>query len=242
MYVYVNKFEYKHYCYLFYCGLRQKFYSGFLFIIRKIMKTLEIVGFKRSDIGKKYSKALRLDSQVPCVLYGGGEVVHFSVPMILFRDLVYTPHVYQVELNIEGAKHKAILQDIQFHPVSEVILHADFLALQEDKQVKMDIPLKFIGSAKGMAEGGVLGVKLRKLTIKALPKDFPDFVNVDITNLELGKSIKVGELPPADYQIMNSPMISMAVIKIPRALRSAQSEEEEGEGEEGAEATEVAEA
>ena len=193
------------------------------------MKTLEIVGFNRQDTGKKHSKALRNDSQVPCVLYGQKEPVHFSVPMILFRELVYTPNVYQVELNIEGAKSKAILQDIQFHPVSEVILHADFLALQDDKAVKMDIPLKFVGTAPGMAAGGVLGVKLRKLTIKALPKDFPDFVEVDISKLELGKSIKVGELPEADYQVMNNAMISMAVIKIPRALRSAQSTTEEGE-------------
>lgn len=201
------------------------------------MKTLEIVGFKRSDTGKKYSKALRLDSQVPCVLYGQKEPVHFSVPMILFRELVYTPNVYQVELNIEGAKSKAILQDIQFHPVSEVILHADFLTLQEDKAVKMDIPLKFIGTAKGLEAGGVLGIKLRKLTIKALPKDLPDFIEVDVTNLELGKSVKVGELTTTDFQVMNNPMVSMAVIKIPRALRSAQSEEEEGEeGEETAEA------
>jgi large subunit ribosomal protein L25 len=194
------------------------------------MKTLEIVGFKRQDTGKKYSKALRLDSQVPCVLYGEKEPVHFSVPMILFRDLVYTPNVYQVELNIEGTKFKAILQDIQFHPVSEVILHADFLALQDDKAVKMDIPLKFVGTAKGLAAGGALGVKLRKLSIKALPKDLPDFIEVDITNLELGKSIKVSALPAANYQVMNNPMVSMAVIKIPRALRSAQSAaEEEGE-------------
>ena len=193
------------------------------------MKTLEIVGFNRQDTGKKHSKALRNDSQVPCVLYGQKEPVHFSVPMILFRELVYTPNVYQVELNIEGAKSKAILQDIQFHPVSEVILHADFLALQDDKAVKMDIPLKFVGTAPGMAAGGVLGVKLRKLTIKALPKDFPDFVEVDISKLELGKSIKVGELPEADYQVMNNAMISMAVIKIPRALRSAQSTTEAGE-------------
>src|SRR5687767_3491096 len=126
------------------------------------MKTQEIIGFKRANLGKSTVKALREESQVPCVLYGGKEQIHFSVPMILFRDLVYTPEAHIAELNIEGTVYRAILQDIQFHPVNEIILHADFLLLNEDKPVKIDIPIKLIGNAPGVQKGGKLNTKLRK--------------------------------------------------------------------------------
>ena len=110
------------------------------------MKTLEVIGFKRANLGKKEAKRLRAEGNVPCVVYGGKEEIHFYSPMILFRDLVYTPDAHMVELNIEGEKRKSILQDIQFHPVSEIILHADFLELHSDKEVKMEIPVKLEGT------------------------------------------------------------------------------------------------
>jgi len=189
------------------------------------MKTVEIIGFKRANLGKKESADLRLAAQVPCVLYGAGEQVHFYAPMILFRDLVYTPEARMVDLNIEGTVYPAVLQDIQFHSINDIILHADFLQLKEDREIKMDIPVKFVGTAPGVMKGGKMIVKLRKLAIKALPKNMPDEIEVDINGLDLGKSIKVGELTAKNYTITNSLLNSIATIEIPRALRNAATEE-----------------
>ena len=120
------------------------------------MKIVEIIGYKRANLGKTESKRLRGESFVPCVVYGGKEQIHFSAPMILFRDVVYTPEARFVELNIEGEIKKAILQDIQFHPVSENIMHADFLGVKEDKPVVMEIPVRLIGNSPGVRNGGKL--------------------------------------------------------------------------------------
>jgi large subunit ribosomal protein L25 len=185
------------------------------------MKSVEIIGFKRANLGKADSKALRLESNVPCVLYGGAEQVHFYVPAILFRDLVYTPNAHTVELNIEGKISQAILQDIQFHPVNDMILHADFLVLDPAKEVKMNVPVKVEGTSVGVQKGGKLTVKLRKLTVKALPAALPDFVTVDVTSLDLGKTIKVGQIPAGGYAILNAASTPVISIEIPRALKSA---------------------
>ncbi|MCK5471537.1 MAG: 50S ribosomal protein L25, partial [Cyclobacteriaceae bacterium] len=142
------------------------------------MRTVEIIGYKRANLGKADAKRLRADSQVPCVLYGGKEQVHFYSPMILFREIVYTPNAAFVKLNIEGEEYSAILQDIQFHPVSEVILHADFMALSDDKLIKMNIPVKFTGEAPGIIQGGILVVKLRKIRISALPENMPESITL----------------------------------------------------------------
>jgi large subunit ribosomal protein L25 len=131
------------------------------------MKSLEIVGFKRANLGKTDAKALRLDAQVPCVLYGGQDTVHFSVPAILFRELLYTPEAHIVDLNVEGTTYRAIVQDAQFHPVNEMLLHVDFLEIQDGKEVKMDIPVKYVGVSPGVLAGGKLASKLRKLKVKA---------------------------------------------------------------------------
>jgi len=130
------------------------------------MKIVEIIGYKRANLGKTESKRLRGESFVPCVVYGGKEQIHFSAPMILFRDVVYTPEARFVELNIEGEIKKAILQDIQFHPVSEVILHADFLELFDDKPIKMSIPVVTQGIAPGIQTGGRLIMKMPRFMIK----------------------------------------------------------------------------
>jgi large subunit ribosomal protein L25 len=193
------------------------------------MKTVEIIGFKRANLGKKESKDLRAAGNVPCVIYGGKSQVHFHAPMILFRDLVYTPEAAFVDLNIEGEKYKAILQDIQFHPVNEMILHADFLELNDKSPVKLDIPVKFLGVAPGVQKGGKLVAKMRKLTVKALPAEMPDFIEVDISKLDLGKTVKVGELAEASYTILNSPLVSIASVEVPRALKGKSAEGEESE-------------
>jgi large subunit ribosomal protein L25 len=195
------------------------------------MKTVEIIGYKRANLGKSESKKLREDGHVPCVLYGGKEQHHFYAPMILFRDLVYTPEARFVQLNIEGQEFRAILQDIQFHPVSEVILHADFLELFEDKEIKMNIPIRDQGNAPGVQKGGKLIKKLRHLSVKALPANMPEYIDVDVSKLELGKTIKVANLEQNNYSILNNDPVSILMVTVPRALRRNGGHEE---GEEGA--------
>ena len=203
------------------------------------MEIIEIIGYKRANLGKQNSKKLREEGNVPCVVYGGKEQIHFHSPMILFRDLVYTPGANFVKLNIEGVEKDAILQDIQFHPVSETILHADFLELQDDKKVKMEIPVKIIGNSPGVQQGGKILMRIRKLSLMAYPKNMPSFVEVDISELQLGKSIKVEELLNDQYDILNSPLVSVVSVNIPRV--KIEIEEDEEEGEEGAEGAEGAE-
>lgn len=184
------------------------------------MKSVEIVGFKRANLGKTASKDLREKAEVPCVLYGGAEQVHFAVPMYLFRSLVYTPDAHTVDLNVEGRKFKAILQDIQFHPVNDIILHADFLELNDNKEVKIEVPVKVTGNSEGVAKGGKLVQKLRKVKVKALPANLPDFVTIDVTALDLGKTIKVSAIKTDNYQILNPPSVPVVTIEIPRALKN----------------------
>lgn len=195
------------------------------------MRTVEIIGYKRANLGKSESQKLRNEGQVPCVLYGGSEQVHFYAPAIQFRDVLYTPEACFVKLNIEGKEYDAVLQDAQFHPVSEVILHTDFLQLFDEKEVKMDIPIRIVGSAPGVQNGGKLIIKKPKLGVKALPAHMPDYIDVDVSELKLGKSTKVGALETKDYEILNSPLVTIASVNIPRALRGKSAEELEEEEE-----------
>lgn len=201
------------------------------------MRTVEIIGYKRANLGKSESKHLRADGKVPCVLYGGSEQIHFYAPTIQFRDIVYTPEPAFIKLNIEGHEVEAILQDSQFHPVSEAMLHADFLQLTRGTLIKMEIPVKTVGASPGVENGGALSVKRPKLVVQALPKDMPDCITVDVSELQLGKSTKVGELPTGNYTILNSPLVTIASVAIPRALRGKTDEELEAEEAEGGEAT-----
>ena len=186
------------------------------------MKKLEIIGYKRANLGKKSSSDLRHEACVPCVLYGEGDQVHFYTHMILFRELVYTPEAHLVTLNIEGDLHECMLKDIQFHPVNEMILHADFLRLNENKPVKMGIPTKVSGVSTGIQQGGKLVLKAKKLMVKALPANLPEFIPVDITGLELGKSVKVKDIKVEAYEILSSPSNPVASIEIPRGLKGKQ--------------------
>ncbi len=194
------------------------------------MEIIEIIGYNRANLGKKNSKKLREEGNVPCVVYGGEEQIHFHSPMILFRDLVYTPGAKFVKLNIEGVEKNAILQDIQFHPVSETILHADFLELQDNKKVKMDIPIKCVGTSPGVMQGGKILIRIRKLSVMAYPKNMPSFIEVDISNLQLGKSIKVEELLNENFDILNSPLVSVVSVNVPRVKINIEEDEVEGDG------------
>lgn len=198
------------------------------------MRTVEIIGYKRANLGKSASKHLRNEGNVPCVLYGGTEQIHFYAPTIQFRDIVYTPEPAFVKLNIEGMVFEAILQDSQFHPVSENMLHADFLQLTRGQLIKMEIPVVTTGISPGVALGGALAIKKAKLVIQALPKDMPDHISVDVSELKLGKSTKVGELETKNYTILNSPLVTIASVAIPRALRGQSAEDLEAEEAEAA--------
>jgi len=192
------------------------------------MKTLEVIGFKRANLDSASLTELREAGNVPCVVYGPGipEQIHFYSPIILFRDLIYTPEVHLVELNIEGKIIKAILKDAQFHPVSEMILHADFVAYSEEKPIKFEIPVKIVGNSPGIAKGGKLELKTRVLKVKGLANSFPDFIEVNISSLDLGKSFKVEDLSVEGFEILTSPNVSIVTVGIPRALRGKKVGEE----------------
>jgi len=183
------------------------------------MKTLEIIGYKRANLGKTDAKLLRAEAQVPCVLYGADTQLHFSVPMFLFRDLVYTPEAKIVNLTLEGKVYRCILQEIQIHPVNEMILHVDFFLLDENKPVRMNVPVKFEGTAVGILKGGKMAVKQASLKIKALPANLPDFVAVDITNMDLGKSVRVRDVKIENFEVLQAPELPIATVIVPRALK-----------------------
>jgi len=190
------------------------------------MKSLDIQGKIREVTGKKDSKKLRHEKLVPCVLYGGDAPVHFSVPFSEFRSLVYTPEVYLVNLNIDGSQHQAILQDMQWHPVEEQLVHADFLRVTETKPVKIELPVNIVGTAKGIKTGGKLKVNIRKIKVKGLLKDLPDAIDVDVTELEVGQSIKVGDLKIKGVEFLAIKSNVIVTVSVTRASKSAETGKE----------------
>ena len=188
------------------------------------MKTIEIIGYRRANLGKVGSQNLRDEGLVPCVLYGGDNQVHFYAPMILFRDLVYTNEAHFVHLNIEGEESQAILQEIQFHPVSEIILHADFLRIAEDKKIKMNIPARLVGLAPGVTKGGALVQKRSALKVYAFPKDMPDHIDVDVSTLDFHHAIKVSDIKVEGLEFVDPKQASVAVVEVPRAAKLAAEE------------------
>ena len=207
------------------------------------MKSITIKGSKRESVGKVATKALRNADKVPCVLYGGDNPLHFSANELDFSKLVYTPNAHTVVLDINGdQKINAILQDIQFHPVSDKILHADFYQLSEDKEVNMEIPVVIEGSAPGvLLEGGTLEISKRKLKVRALPKNLPDFINVDISSLKLGNKILTADLESEGFSILHPDNTVVCKVRTSRASMSLEEEVEEGEVAEEAEASQEAE-
>ncbi|MBN2487239.1 MAG: 50S ribosomal protein L25/general stress protein Ctc [Bacteroidales bacterium] len=158
------------------------------------MKTLSIKVTKRTNLGKQNSKLLRSQKNVPCVMYGGKENFHFYAHENDFKNLIYTNHVYKVELDIEGSKHLAVLKDIQFHPVSDALYHIDFVEISENKPCVVSLPITLSGTSKGVLAGGKISQKRRYLKVKGLVNDMPEVLDVDITELNIGGTIKVGNL------------------------------------------------
>ena len=186
------------------------------------MQVFELKGEVRTDLGKKATNLLRTEGKVPCVLYGGKENVHFSVVEKDLQKLLYTPIVYIVKLAISGQDSEAVMREIQFHPVSDRVLHVDFYQIAEDKPVIMEVPVKLQGFAEGVQAGGKLSLVVRKLKVKALPANLPGEIVLDVTNLGLGKSIKVKDLTFDNFEIVNAKEVVVAQIKLTRAARAAQ--------------------
>ena len=203
------------------------------------MKSITINGSQRESVGKSSTKALRNAGKVPCVLYGGEKPLHFSADELAFRNLVYTPNVYTASIEVDGQKYAAIMQDIQFHPVTDKILHIDFYQLFDDKEVTMNIPVNLEGNAPGVIAGGVLRFPNRHLKVRALPANLPDFINADISKLKIGDKVYVSDVSNDEYSILHPENMVVAQVRMARAaIVTADDEDEDEEGtEEGAEAT-----
>ena len=206
------------------------------------MKSIKINGSKRESVGKSSAKVLRNAGKVPCVVYGGEKPVHFSADEISFSKLVYTPNAHTVAISFDGESEiNAIIQDIQFHPVSEKILHIDFLQLFEGKEVTMTIPVKYEGNAPGVRnEGGILSKNKRKLSVRALPKDLPDYIKADISNLNLNDKITISDVSDDSFKFLHPDNMVVCQVKMSRASLSLSTEEEvEEDGEESGEGSET---
>ncbi|MGB2761064.1 MULTISPECIES: 50S ribosomal protein L25/general stress protein Ctc [Maribacter] len=203
------------------------------------MKSITIKGSERESVGKKATKALRNAGKVPCVVYGGDKPLHFSAEELAFRDLVYTPNAHTVAIELDGgASLKAVMQDIQFHPVTDAIIHIDFYQLFDDKMVTMDIPVRLQGNSPGVRNGGRLLFRKRKLSIKALPAKLPDFFDIDISKLKIGQNISVSSLLNDDFTILHPE--SQVVVQVKTARTAVVVDDEDEDGEEGAEGAEGA--
>ena len=188
------------------------------------MKSITIKGSERESVGKVATKALRNAGAVPCVLYGGSQPVHFSADERAFKTLVYTPNAHTVVIELEGKTFNAILQDIQVHPVSDKILHIDFFELFDDKEITMEVPVRVIGVSPGVLLGGVLRLNTRRLKVKALPKNLPDFIDADISPLEMGNKLYVTKLVSDNYKLLHPDNTVVAQVRISRAAMKAAQE------------------
>jgi len=204
--------------------------------IDQVMEIVSLSTSPRTDVGRKGTKAIRKSGSIPAVMYGGGEVKHFTTNIRDVKTLIFTPEFKLAEIEIDGAKHKAILKDIQFHPVSDEVMHMDFLKLIEGVKVKVDIPVKFEGTSPGVKEGGKLVTSLRTVKVKTVPEKLVDKLIADISGTMLGQAIRVKDLQVGEgIEVMTDPNIPVAAVNVPRVLKSLEEEEAE-EAEAAAEA------
>lgn len=186
------------------------------------METIKVNGEVRETLGKKASKETRRDGLVPAVVYGTGDPVHFAVKALDLRDLIYTSSFKLAEVNIGGQSYRTIVKDYQFHPVTDQLRHIDFLALEDGRSIKVEVPVTFTGTSPGVRGGGKLLVAVRRIKIKTTPEHLVDSLTLDISELELGQSIRVRDLDPMEgVEIMNPGGQPIATVEVPRALRSA---------------------
>ncbi len=186
------------------------------------MEVIKVSGIPREGVGKAATKVVRHSEAIPCVLYGGNDNVHFTTTWSEVRHLIYTPDFKTCEVTIDGSMHKAILKDVQFHPASEKIMHIDFLMLTPGQAIKVNVPLRLKGQSPGVKAGGKLVQSVRKVKVKCLPETLVDEMTADISSLELGQTIRVRDVIAKEgIEMLMSPNIPVAMIEIPRALRSA---------------------
>jgi len=197
------------------------------------MKSVSLSGTPRAYVGKKDAKHSRKEGNIPCVIYGGKDQIHFTLPELKLDKIIFTPEIFILNITIEGKEYKTILQDIQYHPVTDKVLHADFLEIQENKPVVVGLPVNFVGIAPGLTKGGKLQVKYRKLRVKGSISDMPEFIELDVSKLDLGNSIKVRDLSIDKLQVMEIPNAVVVQVKMARGASSDEEVEEGEEGEEG---------
>jgi large subunit ribosomal protein L25 len=183
------------------------------------MKTITIDGQLRTETGKKNTRALRSQGLVPGVIYGGSQEVNFAAPVLSFKNLVYTAEFQLAQINVDGKSYRCILKDVQLDKVTDQLAHLDFLELVEDKKVIATIPIHFTGTAAGVKGGGKLVTKMKSLKIKTFPKHLKEYIDVDLTNLELNENIRVEDVKDANYEILNSPRIPIASVVMTRQLK-----------------------
>ena len=188
------------------------------------MKSITIKGSQRESVGKVATKALRNAGMVPCVIYGGNQPVHFAAEEKAFKSLVYTPNAHTVAIELGKDSYSAVLQDIQFHPISDGILHIDFFQLNDDKEIIMEVPVNVVGTSPGVLLGGVLNLNQRRLKVKALPKNLPDFVEANISELQMGNKLYVTKLPTKNFKLMHPDNTVVCQVKISRAAMKAAQE------------------
>lgn len=198
------------------------------------MKTIAIEGTLRKDLGSKSAKQLRREGNVPCVIYGGEENIHFYTADSNFKDLLFTAEAHLVEINVDGKTYKAVIRDVQYHPVTDETEHIDFYQTSPDKEITILVPINLIGNARGVRNGGRLKVNLRKLRVKAAEDKLPGKLDIDIENLKIGQAIRVEDVKTDGFEIMHEPQ--RTILTIQTARNAVVEDEEEGE-EEGEEAT-----
>ena len=205
------------------------------------MKEINVSGQKREDLGKKASKHLRKEGLVPCNLYGEQKedgkpvALAFAAPMSELRKIVYTPHIYVINLNIDGEHHTAILKELQFHPVTDALLHVDFYAVNDQKPITIGIPVKLVGLAQGVRDGGRMNLSVRKINVTAPYQQIPEHLDIDVTKLKIGKSIKVGQLSFDGLTMATPKDVVVCSIKLTRSATTSEETEEETEAEGGEE-------
>ncbi len=198
------------------------------------MLKISMSGSPRENVGKKDAKALRNAGQVPCVLYGTGEQLHFSIDAKSFDKLIFTPNTYMIELTIDGKVVKAILQDVQYHPTTDLVLHADFLQIVEGKAIKVAVPVTATGTAPGVIKGGKLVMAMRKVRVEGSEENIPDSISLDISNLEIGQGIKIKEIEMENVRFLDVPDNVVVAVRTTRAAAAALAAADKEEGTEGA--------
>lgn len=188
------------------------------------MKTVKLSGSLRANVGKTNANTLRANGQVPCVIYGAGEQIHFSADIRHFKNIIFTPETNLVDVEVDGKTYTTILQEAQYHKINDSLIHADFLQVTDNKPVTVQLPIKTIGQAEGVKAGGKLVVKLRKVKVKGLISKLPEFVEIDITNLAIGGSISAGDVKVDGITLLHPKNISLVSVNTTRAVAQAEAD------------------